>query len=37
MHGFTWADYDWIGLMIQKICGSGLNRIQFFNLGLDSD
>jgi len=30
IHGFIWADQDWVGLMIFKsFSGSGLDRIQF--------
>jgi len=35
IHGFTWADQDWIELMIfQKFCGSGLDRIQFLRISI---
>jgi len=35
-HGFTWADQDWIGLMIFKnFADQDWIRINFFGSGLD--
>jgi len=38
MNDFTLADQeDWIGLVIFKNLQTGLDRIQFYRTGLDSD